>query len=265
VYDSECFTLDVAQNRVLEGEIRKMGQIVRFSLTEAVRDKVLNLISDGLSVGDPIPSSAQLARRFDVSIVVVREALAQLVGQGIVSSRQGREAIVAMPGPEILAQTLAIQAHHLQITSEEFLGCRAALECEAASLAARQPKSMRVTLLKPLKGLQDAQVLDDFTKADVAIHLAIARLSGNSALELILQALHDVIQQEMFYRTQVEKDTDFNHRFEVHERIVSAIIQGDSGLAREAMAEHFKAARLTVANNVTFQPITEKKTSNRKG
>ena len=68
-----------------------MTAVTRRTLTEQVADGILGLIlDDGYAVGESLPSTSELGYRFDVSAVVVREAMATLAGRGIVVRRQGR-------------------------------------------------------------------------------------------------------------------------------------------------------------------------------
>ena len=113
--------------------------IVRRSLTDLVADGISDIIeTEGLTEGSFLPSTGELARRFAVSSVVVREAIAQLAGQGVLRRRQGREAVVSLPGPEALTTTLTIQAKHGRISADDILHCRVALETQAAILAAEK-------------------------------------------------------------------------------------------------------------------------------
>ncbi len=62
-------------------DCRAMTAIPRRSLADQVAEGILALILDGpLAEGAPLPTTAELAARFDVSAVVVREAMAALAG-----------------------------------------------------------------------------------------------------------------------------------------------------------------------------------------
>jgi len=54
-------------------------------------------IIGGLDLGARLPSETELAERFGVSRVTVREALKLLAGQGLVSLSRGRRATVTQP------------------------------------------------------------------------------------------------------------------------------------------------------------------------
>lgn len=219
-----------------------MTAVSRRTLTDQVSEALLELIaSENLTTGDPLPSAGELAGRFDVSVVVVREAVAQLAGRGVLSRRQGREPTVALPGTELLSETLAMHARHDKIPSADFLLCRAALECEAAVLAAtRGARADRALALEPaLDRLRASQTARDVTEADLALHIAIADLSGNRALAVILTTLRDVVRHDISTRTRGPDSSSHAHSLQAHGAVVSSIIDGDPIRARQAMVEHF--------------------------
>ncbi|WP_078873834.1 GntR family transcriptional regulator [Streptomyces sp. NRRL S-1868] len=65
-------------------------------LVDRVRDVIL---TDGLDVGDMLPSEAALSGRLGASRGAVRHALAQLEGTGLVKAVHGKGRIIQAPGP----------------------------------------------------------------------------------------------------------------------------------------------------------------------
>jgi GntR family transcriptional regulator, transcriptional repressor for pyruvate dehydrogenase complex len=212
------------------------------SLPEFAADAVIDLIvTEHLNEGDPLPSSAELADRFKVSGVVIREALAILSARGVLSRRQGREAVVTMPGHRILTDVWRTRAKLDSIDVEEFLQCRAALELQAAALAARgkDPGHLR----EHLEAMRRATSSDEFNAADVSFHLEIARLSGNRAIETVLQSLQSIVYEAFTYgldRVQIEHPGEGTAQVaELHAAILSAVIRGNPKRAAKAMGDHF--------------------------
>ena len=76
----------------------------RVPLTNVVSEQLLQLLKEqGLTEGDSIPPTGELATRFGVSRTVIREALAELTGRGLLRRQQGREGTVAIPGGDHLS------------------------------------------------------------------------------------------------------------------------------------------------------------------
>lgn len=216
------------------------------SLSEQAADAILDLIlTEGLGEGDSLPSSVHLSRQFGVSVVVVREAMASLAGRGVLHRRQGREPVVAVPGHEILSSILRIRAHHDGISTDEFLEVRASLEVQAAGLAARRggTNDAEGVLSQALAGMRAATTEAAFNEHDLAFHLALATLSGNRALELVLAALHDVILTTLavtYRRVRTRQgDEGIAEALARHEQVAAAVIAGDEQAARAAMFDHF--------------------------
>ncbi len=217
------------------------------SLADQAADAVLEMIlTEGLHEGDALPPSGELAKRYEVSIVVIREALASLAARGILQRRQGRESVVAMPGYDILSSILRVRAHLDEIDVDEFQECRANLELKAAELAARtgSPEEKSEAFAGPLKGLRTSRNPKDFNEHDLAFHLTLARLSGNRAIHLMLEALNDVVREtlDVTYR-RVEKREGrkgIEQAIENHARVAEAVASGDPQAARAALIRHFE-------------------------
>lgn len=66
-----------------------------------VRDYLVELVGAGLSPGDAIPSERELAERFSVSRMTVRQAVDALVVDGLLERRQGSGTYVARPKVDV--------------------------------------------------------------------------------------------------------------------------------------------------------------------
>lgn len=63
----------------------------------SVADELLALIMGQLAPGASLPSEADLAERYDVSRLTVREAVKMLAGRGLLELARGRRAVVREP------------------------------------------------------------------------------------------------------------------------------------------------------------------------
>lgn len=218
----------------------------RESLVEQLANKLLALIIDQrLDEGHSLPSTSELAGRFGVSVIVVREAVAILVGRGIVRRQQGREPLIRRPGSEVLDSLFRVRASQDGISTGEIQQCRSALELQGAALAATSadPDRRRAVLYPLLDAMKEATNMDDLIKADQAFHEGIVELSGNRALGLIIGALRSAVLNgvdENWHRW-FDKHADGSPGTAIarHEAIAEAIVAGDRERAIRAMADHF--------------------------
>lgn len=218
----------------------------RESLVEQLAEKLLDLIVEQrMDEGSSLPSTAELASRFGVSVIVVREAIAILVGRGIVRRQQGRESIIRRPGSEVLDSLFRVRASQDGISTAEIQQCRSALELQAAALAATSADAdRRRAVLEPLlEAMKQAEGVVELTAADQAFHEGIIELSGNRALGLIIGAVRSAVLNgvdEHWHRWfEVHADGSPGPAIARHEAIADAIIDGDRERAIRAMADHF--------------------------
>src|SRR5437870_2083363 len=105
------------------------ARVVRLSLVDQVAEAIVELIAErGLQEGDPLPGSPELEKEFGVSRTVVREAISELAGRGVVIRGSHREAVVATPGTEQIRRLVQFRVQHTDITLEDLLDLREVLE-----------------------------------------------------------------------------------------------------------------------------------------
>lgn len=133
-------------------ELHGKGVLRRESLVVQLADRLLDfIIENALDEGDQLPSTSDLAEQFGVSLIVVRDAIAILVGRGIVHRQQGRESVIQRPGSEVLDSLFRVRAAQNGISSSDIQQCRSALELQAVALASTaQTREKRQALLRPL-------------------------------------------------------------------------------------------------------------------
>jgi GntR family transcriptional repressor for pyruvate dehydrogenase complex len=102
-----------------------------------------------LAEGEQLPAEADLAAQLNISPVTLREALTQLRGEGLVTTRRGRGGgtVVATPLPSLLSAS-AEQARVLSsVDLRDLADWRRAIAGESARLAARRASSENLALL----------------------------------------------------------------------------------------------------------------------
>jgi GntR family transcriptional repressor for pyruvate dehydrogenase complex len=219
------------------------------ALGDRVADEILRLVmARNLREGDALPSAGELARSFGVSVLVVREALARLAAWGALARRQGREPVVANPTAQVISSIMSLRGHLEQISIDELQLARAGLERIAGSLAAASPDRVEglAALREHLEGMRAAAGAAEFNTHDMEFHLALARMSGNRAVAILLEALNDLVRdalQVLYGRVEGRRGKQgVRATLEVHQQIVERIAAGDVAGTTDAVDEHFSYA-----------------------
>ncbi|RLD03867.1 MAG: hypothetical protein DRI65_11930 [Chloroflexota bacterium] len=234
--------------------IYHLSEIHRPKVTraEAVYQHLTQLLLDGkLSEGDELPSEAELARTFEVSKPIVREALRKLEVMSIIKIRHGKPPIVSPIDGKPLQLYLQLALTSMESGLTESIELRRVLECHAASLAALNatPEDFEYlnSLIEELTAHQDNT--DKWVELDLAFHHEIARLSGNQLLKFMIEALGKImgnVMRSLHHRTDLR---DPAATIERHRRVYQAIAANDPDAARTEMNNHFDAS-LPVAHAI---------------
>lgn len=148
--------------------------------------RIISAISLGmLTVGERLPTEAELASQFGVAVATLRKALATLRDQGVVETRRGRNGgtfIVSAPypTPELLQASLK---HTSLVALRDFFDEQAAVSGMAARLAAERiaPQS-RTRLAEFAFQAREARTARDRAMADSRFHFEVAVLSQSPRL-----------------------------------------------------------------------------------
>lgn len=231
---------------------REGDRVGRDSLADRVREAVLGTIDqDGLVAGDPLPATGALAERFGVSRTVVREALSALDALGIIEVSNGRSAVVRTPDPGLVRFYLSRAISESRDDSfTTLMDLRGPLEVRAAfRAAARFGEHAEAPVdgaerLRSLREELDAALPDSalYPRLDLRLHQEIALLSGNRALQGLLEAVGIPLfraMQEVRAARDLHDMVGSEHTD--HLRIIDAILAGDPEAAAAAMEAHMRA------------------------
>ena len=155
-------------------------------LYHSVADEIKKLINDGaFPPGSRLPGERELAERFDVSRVTIREAEIALQALGYLNIKTGS-------GVYVLDVSEKQNGGLPNITAFELTEARSLFESEAAALAARQIDDDALQQLdKMIERMSSTDPADeeDSQRADREFHLMIAASSGNAAVQFVVETL----------------------------------------------------------------------------
>lgn len=200
---------------------------------------ILALIDEGtFPPGSRLPGERELAERFNVSRVTIREAEIALEALGHIVIKTGSGAYV-MRGSNDAPDGLP------DVTAFELTAARSVIEAETAALAAVNITDAGVAELRALvDSMADTGHVgsDDHDEIDRRFHIAIARMSGNPVMEHAVKSLWRM-RNELPKVKQVYSSvcvTDAAARTSEHAAVVDALAARNSAAARLAMREHFQ-------------------------
>lgn len=230
---------ELSAPRTAQRPRRNLTQMVVADLRERIR-------SGRLKPGDKLPTEQALIRELGVSRTVVREAIAGLRADGLVEPRQGigvfvREPVRPAPGLSLLSEDAG------KISSViEALELRAAVEIEAAGLAAeRRSPAQEAKIRECFEEIAAAMARGEAAEdADFAFHLAIADATNNRHFGEFFEFLgrRTIPRSQLGGPSPVRTPAYVRQIQDEHEQIMKAICRGDAEAAREAMRVHLKGS-----------------------
>ncbi|MDR0578617.1 MAG: FadR family transcriptional regulator [Candidatus Accumulibacter sp.] len=216
------------------------------TLTDRVFKALTQLINSGdFKPGSRLPPELKMAGRFGVSRTVVREAVSRLKSEGMVESRQGSGVFVRdrnMHAPFRIDPNIMDSIDSVLQVVE----LRLSLEGEIAALAARRrTRAQMAAIRRALKQIElDEQAGGDGVEADIEFHRSIADATGNPHFLALIGFLFNFLNRATRITRSYEATKAALSRQvkEEHQRIVEAISQQDSEVARLAARRHMEGA-----------------------
>lgn len=209
---------------------------------EAMMARLEELILSGQwRPGQKLPSERELVGHFRMSRPIVREVLRGLEERGYVTVLPARGSFVRALDASEVARPLDMLYRRTGVTARQLVVARSMLECEAASLAARNATAKdRRHMREVLKTLEAVDDLEHRAQLDIAFHEAIARSSGNPVLHIMFGSIRNLIFGLVLRSLS---DREVKRAGEpLHGLVLEAINARDSEAARAAMHEHLTLA-----------------------
>jgi GntR family transcriptional regulator, transcriptional repressor for pyruvate dehydrogenase complex len=216
------------------------------NLTTDVVERISAQIETGaLQPGDRLPTEQELMLGLGVSRTVIREAMAALKSDGLITTRQGSGAFVS-DDPTRRPFRLWTQSADALGDIHEVLELRLAVEVEAARIAARRASAAALKKIGRAQNAFDAAVARGELAAteDFDLHRSIAEATGNRQFQHFLGFLGAFIIPRLSLTRQkrtLPVDAGYLDRLCVeHAAICDAIRAHDETASARAMREHLQ-------------------------
>jgi GntR family transcriptional regulator, transcriptional repressor for pyruvate dehydrogenase complex len=207
--------------------------------SEQVVEQIRDAFFAGMQPGDWVGTEGELAERFGVSRLTLRDAVRTLEAMGILDVKvgSGGGVRVAQGDPSRFSDALAVQAHLLGVEWSEITEAMRLIEPSAARLAAERATKADVDKLEASLEAQAAAKTDPeaFNAATAAFHLIIAEATDNRPLYAALRALR--MNQERLLVPKAAPRVAAKV-LASHGALVEAIRRRDGAEAERVMAAH---------------------------
>ena len=167
---------------------------------EYVIDNIRQMIADGeLQAGQKLPSERELAEKFNVSRVPIREALKILEYMGVLDSSPGDGTYVKNTSAQSLVSKMNFSFDATADTIRDLLELRIVLETFAAYHAAQRRTDEDIaSIQKLLRDMREAKKVNDGTEESVqnlrklshGFHQALVRAAHNAVLSSVYEYLY---------------------------------------------------------------------------
>ncbi|OZI60213.1 FadR/GntR family transcriptional regulator [Bordetella genomosp. 11] len=213
------------------------------NLTEKLSEILARQIESGeRAPGSRLPTEEQLAAEYGVSRTVIREGIARLKSDGLVTTRQGLGAFVA---ETLTAAPFRIMAgaESPQQTVQQVFELRIGVETQAAALAAERATATQLREIRAaLKELEHVQKHGgDGVEQDMRFHRAIARATNNRVYDDFTRFLERHVRAQLSISRGNSSIAGWLQAVQQeHQAIYDAIAARDSAAAATAAGAHLR-------------------------
>jgi len=215
---------------------------------EVARQIKENILNGKLIVGDRLPPERELAKIFNTSSVVLREALHQLQASGLLVIKRGATggAFISQPNYSLVSKSLSTLLQFGRATIDQLTEARIALEPEVAALAAERRTDEDIATLQ--KNVDDSNTEPVSSPERRILHLEFHRLlatiTGNpffiAGVNSIIDNLEFNISKAKLGKTAVSETTCH------HTDLIKAITDQDQDRARSLMLNHIRQIQTSI-------------------
>ncbi len=221
-----------------------LDSVPRAKLRDLVAERLKAFIVErNLQPGDRLPTESELAARFGVSRLSLREATKSLGFLGILEATPGRGLTVGRVNMERVTEYLGFHPALHDVSPEVLIDTRVLIEAGVLPHVAermRHDPSLYETLSAINADLRHARSLARWCELDIAFHHELIRSSGLTPL----MAFSDLLA--VFFRRFREsvKKAEWTHGIDSHQTILDSLKAGRVRDADRELRAHIESHRL---------------------
>jgi GntR family transcriptional regulator, transcriptional repressor for pyruvate dehydrogenase complex len=197
-----------------------------------------------LSPGLRLPSERELAEQLGISRSTLRQAITTLVQSGHLTSVRGRGGGTFVVHEPPIAE--GSPAGPVRPDWREVLDLRIAIEIGAATLAATRASEDDLTLMRGcVERMAAASEFDDYRRADIRFHMAIAEASGVPRLMTLVGEVEADVSELIAHIAHPPEVLD--HSNAEHARMIDAFERRDGARAVRVLRRHLEGTEHILA------------------
>ncbi|MCF8587698.1 FadR/GntR family transcriptional regulator [Gordonia liuliyuniae] len=220
-------------------------RVQRMPLADQAAALLLDRIRDGeWKLGAKLPGETTLAPQLGVGRSTVREAIRQLAGRGVLTTRQGAGVFVAaLDAPQDRADMMR-RASIITV-----IEARIAVETEAASLAARRrtPAQLRAIRKALVARAGAVESVPAYVDADLDFHRAIVVAAANEILTDLFDLSTPRMREAMIDMLAIRGEYGGEADRDAHAELVEAVADRRPDAASQASRTHLTDLKETLA------------------
>jgi GntR family transcriptional regulator, transcriptional repressor for pyruvate dehydrogenase complex len=203
-----------------------------------------------LAAGSRLPPERELAEHLAISRSTLREALGTLVESGHLTAARGRGGgTFVVPEPPLAEGA----AGPLPEGWRDVLGLRVAVEIGALTLAAERfgPEPLQI-MREAIKRMDAAADFEDYRRADVRFHIAIAQATGVARIVALMTEVQAEVTEliaHIAHPPQVLRHSNADHA-----RLADAVARGDRDRAVRVLRLHLEGTEHILAGLMRGAP-----------
>jgi len=220
----------------------------RVNLSQQIADHLEEVIlsSPTSKVAEKLPGELKLAKQYNVSRPVIREALKLLQERGLITLKNGSGAYITRPENDTVMNAVNRIMQVDRIKSDDLTQMREILELSSVDQAVKRITDEQLREMDEiLSKFEDKSLpLKERVKLDEQFHIAIAQATGNELLSMFVGVLTSLLRDYMGKGILIEGGIE--DAIKRHREIYQALLNRDAKAVHQAMVDHLRVSSLNV-------------------